>query len=56
MSRLFRVLFLTGMVALVSGCFHIQLTSSVGGATITITPLRDSGNALATGSSATPQY
>ncbi len=50
---------LKGMIALgasllLSGCFYVQLSGSVGGADVMVTPLRDQGNVVAMGTSMGP--
>ncbi|MEM0953946.1 MAG: hypothetical protein AAGI24_07385 [Pseudomonadota bacterium] len=50
-----KVCLLLAACTCLSGCFYVQLSGSIGGAVITVSPLRDEGNVLAMGSSNTPE-
>ena len=53
----FRKLTLAFLLSLlVTGCFHIQLKGSVGEGTLTISPLRNPDNILATAISVGPDF
>jgi len=53
--RLFKGLCIAVASVLLSGCFYVQLSGSIGGAVVTVTPLRDQGVVVGTGDTTTPE-
>ncbi|MEE4662107.1 MAG: hypothetical protein V2J89_16675 [Halieaceae bacterium] len=53
--KLFKGLGIAVASVLLSGCFYVQLSGSVGGAVVTVTPLRDQGVVVGTGDTTTPE-